>query len=148
MFNNNKLQDFSKGCRICRQKIFPGSVTPPRPPSRQPCAWLASYFTERRQYCYFNGQNSEMRLVTYGIPQGSFLGPLLFMLYSNEFEGSLTKFEPNLYADDPSITLDGGDAYQLLEDLRNQLQDVIDWPRKNKLSLNITKCEYMFFGNK
>ena len=52
-----------------------------------------------------------------------------------------------MYADDTSITLGGEDAYQLLEDLRNELQDVIDWLRQNKLSLNVTKCEFMFLGN-
>ena len=45
------------------------------------------------------------------------------------------------------ITLGGEDAYQLLEDLRNELQDVIDWLRQNKLSLNVTKCEYMLLGS-
>ena len=52
-----------------------------------------------------------------------------------------------MYANDTSITLGGEDAYQLLEDLRNELQDVIDWLRQNKLSLNVTKCEFMFLGN-
>ena len=52
-----------------------------------------------------------------------------------------------MYADDTSITLGGEDAYQLLEDLRTELQDVIDWLRQNKLSLNVAKCEFMFFEN-
>ena len=88
--------------------------------------WFVSYLTERQQYCYLNGQNSEKRLVSCGIPQGSCLGPLLFILYTNDFEESLAKFAPNMYADDTSITLGGEDDYQLLEDLRNELQDVID----------------------
>ena len=46
-----------------------------------------------------------------------------------------------MYADDKSITLGGEDAYQLLEDLRNELEDIIDWLRQNKFSLNVTKCE-------
>ena len=92
-------------------------------------AWFASYLTERQQYCYLNGQNSEKGLVNCGIPQGSCLGPLLFILYTNDFEESLTKCKPNMYADDTSITVGGEDAYQLLEDLRNELQDVIDWLR-------------------
>ena len=50
-------------------------------------------------------------------------------------------------ADDTGITLGGEDAYQVLEDLRNVLQDVIDWRRQNKLSLNVTKCEFMFLGS-
>ena len=52
-----------------------------------------------------------------------------------------------MYADDTSITLGGEDAYQLLEGLRNELQAVIDWLRQNKLSLNVTKCEYMLLGS-
>ena len=52
-----------------------------------------------------------------------------------------------MYADDTSITLGGEDAYQLLENLRNELQDVTDWLRQNKLSLNVAKCEFMFLGN-
>ena len=109
--------------------------------------WFASYLTERQQYCYLNGQNSEKRPVKCGIPQGSCLGPLLFILYTNDFEESLAKFTPNMYADDTSIALGGEDAYQLLEDLRNELQAVIDWLRQNKLSLNVTKCEYMLLGS-
>ena len=86
-------------------------------------------------------------MVTCGIPQGSGLGPLLFIFYNNDFEGSLKKYTPNMYADDTSITLGVEDAHQLLKDLRNELQDVKDWLRQNKLSLNVTKCEYMFLGN-
>ena len=52
-----------------------------------------------------------------------------------------------MYADDTSIILGGEDAYQLLEDLRNELQDVIDWLRQNKLSLYVIKCEYMLLGS-
>ena len=83
-------------------------------------AWFASYLTERQQYCYLNGQNSEKGLANCGIPQGSCLGPLLFILYANDFEESLAKFTPNMYADDMSFTLGEEDAYQLLEDLRNE----------------------------
>ena len=86
-------------------------------------------------------------MVTCGIPQGSCFGPLLFILYTNDFEESLAKFTPNMYADDTSIAFGGEDAHQLLADLRNELQNIKDWPRRNKLSLNVTKCEYMFLGN-
>ena len=64
-------------------------------------------------------------LVSCGIPQGSCLGPLLFILFANDFEEYLANFAPNMYVDDTSITLGGEDAYQLLEDLRTELQDVI-----------------------
>ena len=103
--------------------------------------------TERRQYCYINNQNSEKRLVICGIPQGSCLGPLLFIFYTNDFKHSLTKFAPNVYADDTSISLGGEDAYQLVADLRHELPHIMDWLTQNKLSLNVAKCEYIFLGN-
>ena len=52
-----------------------------------------------------------------------------------------------MYADDTSNTLGGEDAYQLLEDLRSELQDAIDWLRQNNISLIVTKCEFVFLGN-
>ena len=52
-----------------------------------------------------------------------------------------------MYAEDTSITLGGEDAYRLLEDLRDELQDVIVWLRQNKLNLNVTKYEYMLLGS-
>ena len=64
---------------------------------------------------------------------------IYFIQYVSDFEESLAKFTPNMYADDTSIILVGEDAYQLLENLRNELQDVIDWLRQNKLSLYVTK---------
>ena len=66
---------------------------------------------------------------------------------TNDFEESFTKTASNTYADDTSITLGGEDAYQLLEDLRNESQDVIDWLRPNKIGLDVTKCEFIFLGN-
>ena len=86
-------------------------------------------------------------MVSCGIPQRSCLGPLLFILYSNDFEESFAKFASRMYADDTSSTLGGVDVYQLLEDLRNELQDVIYWLRRNNLSLNVTKSEHLFLGN-
>ena len=52
------------------------------------------------------------------------------MLYTNDFEESFTKFAPNMYADDKSIALGGKNAFQMLGDLRKELQNVIDWLRQ------------------
>ena len=70
-----------------------------------------------------------------------------FYIICQRLEESITKFAPNIYADDTSITLGGEDARKILEDLQNELQDIKDWQRQNKLSLNVTKCEYMFSEN-
>ena len=59
-------------------------------------AWLTSYLTGRKQYCYLGGKNSKKQKVIFGIPQGSCLGPLLFTLYRNDFENSLSTFYPSI----------------------------------------------------
>ena len=52
-----------------------------------------------------------------------------------------------MYDDDTSISFSGESLPQLLEDLKRELEGIMDWLRQNKLSLNVAKCEYMFIGN-
>ena len=75
------------------------------------------------------------------------LGPLLFILYTNDFENSLSTFYSNMYADDTSISASSENPVQLIEHLKRELEGIMDWLRQNKLSLNVAKCEYMFIGN-
>ena len=65
-----------------------------------PGNWFKSYLDNRQQYCSLNGKKSNMREVTCGIPQGSWLGPLLFILYLSDFEKSLKYSKASIYADD------------------------------------------------
>ena len=67
--------------------------------------WFRSYLKNRQQYCSLNGNKSSSRPVTCGIPQGSCLGPLLFILYLNDFETCLKFSKANLYADDTEVSL-------------------------------------------
>ena len=66
--------------------------------------WFASYLTSRRQFCRVNGKLSSMENISRGSPQGSCLGPLLFLLFINDMPYSLTKVKVNVYADDISLT--------------------------------------------
>ena len=93
-------------------------------------AWFTSYITDRKQYCYLGGKNSKKQKVTCGIPQGSCLGPLLFILYTNDFENSLSTFYPNMYADDTSISASSENPVQLIEYLKRELEGVMDWLRQ------------------
>ena len=90
---------------------------------------------------------SKKQDITCGIPQGSCLGPLLFILYKNDFEKSQTRSCLNMYADDTSISFSSENLLLLLENLKRELEGILDWLRQNKLSLNVAKCEYMFLGN-
>ena len=66
--------------------------------------WFRSYLRFRQQYCSLNGHKSSLLQVTCGIPQGSCLGPLLFILYLNDFESCLKFSKANLYADDTEVS--------------------------------------------
>ena len=66
--------------------------------------WFTSYLTATEQHCCVEGKSSNKRLEQCGIPQGLCLGPLLFIIYMNDFEECLEKSRPNMYADDTGIS--------------------------------------------
>ena len=76
--------------------------------------WLTSFLTSRKQFFSVNGQKSEGRFVTCGIPQGSCLGPLLFIIYLNDFEKCLDFSRASMYADDTHVTLTSSNTDDLL----------------------------------
>ena len=89
-------------------------------------AWFASYVTDRKLYCYLGGKNSKKQEVTCDIPQGSYLGPLLFILYTNDFENSLSRFYPNMYAVNTSFIASSENPPQLLEHPKGELEGILD----------------------
>ena len=113
-----------------------------------PLRWFTSYLTNRKQYCQVNGHKSSLKTVHCGIPQGSCLGPLLFILYVNDFEQCLNKCTTNMYADDTSVTCSAEDIDELCNDLRTEVDNIAEWLRQNKLSLNTDKTECMVVGHK
>ena len=99
------------------------------------------------QFCYFDGSTSSKSSIECGIPQGSCLGPLLFIVYSNDFENCLKSTIPNMYADDTCVNIASENQNELLTDLKNELENVSNWMRINKLSVNASKSEYMVIGH-
>ena len=69
--------------------------------------WFKSYLSERNQKCFLNGSLSSNRVLSCGIPQGTILGPLLFLLYINDLPNCLMHSQPRMYADDTHLTLAG-----------------------------------------
>ena len=94
----------------------------------------------REQYCYVEGKSSNKRLVQCGIPQGSCLGPLLFIIYMNDFEKCLKKSKPNMYADETSISYASNEINELFNEIKGELDLVSSWMRQNKLSLKLKKA--------
>ena len=92
-----------------------------------------------------NGVASDTRLISTGVPQGSILGPLLFIIFINDLPKSSTFFSTRLYADDTSLTASGSDLDSLLCKINNHLPVVYEWLCSNKLTLNLTKTKFLIF---
>ena len=120
-----------------------------------PLDWFKSYLTQRLQYVEFDGTASSTRVIETGVPQGSMLGPLLFIIYMNDIHKVSANLKFILYADDTTITsplcsfIHGGNGdISLVETLINlELCKISDWLAVNKLSLNVQKTKFMVFHN-
>ena len=110
-------------------------------------AWFQSYLSNRTQVCQVNGKLSLPRNIITGIPQGSILGPLLFLIYVNDFQNCLTNTECDMFADDTQIASASNDIKILAGKLNNDLVNISDWMVANKLSLNASKTECMLIGS-
>ena len=107
--------------------------------------WLSSFLINRTQQVVLHGHKSDSFVVRSGVPQGSVLGPLLFLLYVNDLPGHVSS-EISMFADDTKI-------YHKIKNIADchQLQSDLDklniWSKEWLLSFNIEKCKYMRLGN-
>ena len=107
--------------------------------------WFKSYFHNRKQYVHYNGKDSVLLDITCGVPQGSVLGPLLFILYTNDLPRVLQGAKCILFADDTTIYTSSPNQKQLYECMTRELNNLTDWFNANKLSLNTTKTNFIHF---
>ena len=104
-----------------------------------------SYLTDRTQYVQYDGFESERGPLSCGVPQGSVLGPLFFLIYVNDMVKACPQLELVLFADDTNIFAQGKELADLFERVNAGLEELSRWFRSNKLTLNLKKTEYMFF---
>lgn len=109
-----------------------------------------SYLQNRKQFVTIEGIDSERNDITTGVPQGSILGPLLFIIYINDLCSASTILDILSYADDTTLlgSLETFDAMNPSESINVEVAKVSDWLIANKLSLNVTKTKYMLFHKK
>ena len=89
-----------------------------------------------------------MKIVKCGVPQGSILGPISFLVYIDDLANICRNTLPFLFADDTNLFISGSNLPQIEEMLNQELQKISLWLKVNKLSLNIKKTHYMLFTNK
>ena len=106
--------------------------------------WFTSYLSNRRQYVTYNGVVSAMKGISCGVPQGSILGPLLFLIYINDLCSMCKYTTPILFADDTNLFCSGSDIKTMESNINNELTEISLWLKVNKLSLNIKKTLWCF----
>ena len=110
--------------------------------------WFISYLSNRKQFVQYNGASSSTLDVTCGVPQGSILGPLLFLIYINDITHCSKLLHFILFADDTNLIFSHSILKILIEAVNKELSHLSEWFQANRLSLNVKKTHYIIFGNK
>ena len=95
--------------------------------------------------CVFNGGSSDLKDISCGVPQGSVLGPLLFLLYINDLPNISSKMKFFLFADDINIYFESDDLLNVENTVNKELKKLYLWLNVNRLSLNVSKTNYIIF---
>ena len=98
--------------------------------------------------CSVNGVLSCSKTIACGVLQGSIFGPLLFLIYINDFPGSLKFSSARMFADDTTLTASGESVLDAEVAINHDLANIKQWLSANKLSLNLVKTEYLLIGSR
>jgi len=106
--------------------------------------WFANYLTNLKQYVTLSGKNSSLLSIILGVPQGSILGPLLFLIYINDLP-DCNKLKNSLFADDTMLLDSHDDLNLLIQNVNTEFHKVTNYFNANKLSLHLEKTKYILF---
>lgn len=110
--------------------------------------WFRSYLDGRQQFTEMSGVKSRAADNNIGVPQGSILGPILFIIYINDIVKCLKYCKIHLFADDALITISNSDPSEAISRLNHELARIAEWLEANKLVLTVSKTKYMCMGSK
>ena len=107
--------------------------------------WFKSYLSNRKQFVSINGFKSDSAVMNYGVPQGSVLGPLLFLIYINDLHSAFKYSTTIHFADDTTLIINNKSLKQLKKHVNYDLRFLRNWLSANKISLNASKTELLLF---
>ena len=110
--------------------------------------WFCSYLSNRSQSVNYNDNESDLKTIKCGVPQGSMLGPLLFLIYINDLPSVFKYFMPILFTDDTNLFCTGPNLHDIVCQINQEIKIIYSWVKANKLSLNIDKTNFMLFTPK
>ena len=111
-------------------------------------AWFQSYLSNRNQIVNVNNKKSYVNQVHMGVPQGTVLGPLLFLVYVNDISSSIPDTFLSMYADDSSVVVTGKTVHEAVVKLNICLNKLSHWFEVNRLVINTSNSAVMIFGTK
>ena len=110
--------------------------------------WCKSYLSNRNQYVSINGFDSGLAAINCGVPRGSVLGPLLFLLYINDLNHTIKFCKVHHFSDDTNLLCMSNSIKKLNKLVNANLKHLVHWLNANKISLNVKKTEMVIFKSK
>ena len=107
--------------------------------------WFRSYLSNRSQFFSISSNKSSIKIIPHGVPQGSVLGPLLFLIYINDLHNAIFSSETFHFADDTHLLHFNQDLLSLCNRVNRDLRSLQTWLKANKISLNAGKTEFLIF---
>ena len=107
--------------------------------------WFSSYLSNRQQFVSINGYKSKSQVMKYGVPRGSILGPLLFLIYINDLNKAIKYSTTHHFVDDTNLLVVNKSIKKLQKEVNLDLKYLCKWLKANKISLNASKTEILIW---
>ena len=110
--------------------------------------WLCDYMDGRKQYAKVNGKKSTIRVIVFGVPQGSLLGPRLFSIHVSDLPDFISEGYLFMFADDTTMYCIGKNIEDVIDQLNDAVRELYEWCTKNQLTVHTGKTEAMIISHK